>query len=105
MITFQLDECLSARKLVTACQVEGLAAVRAMPRRLKRSTDPEVLATVMAGPNPLLTVDASIANDHAPHIPNFHPGIVMIVNAPWVPQTMTVSIARQIVAQFKRSFT
>jgi hypothetical protein len=105
MMTFQLDECLSAKKLISACHAQGQVTVRAMPRRMKGSADPQILDTVMAGSNPLLTVDAAIAEDHVAHIPDFHPGIVMVVNAPSVPQTMTVSIARRILAAFKQSFS
>jgi len=104
MATFQLDECLSARKLLRACAAEGVATVRPMPRRLKGSLDPTILATFMPAMSPLLTVDAAIADEHCGDIPDHHPGIVIIANAPTVPQTMTVSIAQRILSRLKKDF-
>ena len=76
MSTFQLDQNIDDLAVVKACNAEGHGVALRLPPSLKDALDPELLAVVMAGGCPLVTLDRRLACDHAAHIPDQNPGIV-----------------------------
>lgn len=74
-----------------------------LPAHLRDAEDPELLQSLMAAANPLLTFDRALPHDHTVSIPSTHPGILIVSNYP-EPQTMTVKIAQRIMRRFKNSF-
>jgi hypothetical protein len=104
MTTFQLDECLNDRRFQEDCEAGNLAKVYRYPRALRGQDDAVVLSTLLQRPNPLLTKDRHMPDDHVAAIPENHPGLVVIANAPDIPQTITMPGVRKILANFKQLF-
>src|SRR5271154_1612318 len=100
MNTFQLDECLNDKRFQADCEAGGLAKVYRYPRALRGQEDSVVLSTLLRRPNPLLTKDRDMPDQHVSSIPETHPGLVVIANAPDVPQTITMPGVRKILADF-----
>lgn len=103
MTSFQLDQCLDSKRFVRGCAVEGLCRVLRLPSDLRDAEDPELLQSLMATENPLLTFDRTLPHDHTSAIPKTHPGILVVSNFP-ERQTMTIRIAQRVLKRFKDSF-
>ena len=101
MSTFQFDQCFNDQKIIRKCQEEGVAGALRFPARMCDLEDPQVLDRFMQLPNPLVTLDRRLPEDHAAFIPDNHPGIVVVSNAPGIPQTITTNQGGKILAQFK----
>lgn len=101
MTVFQLDQCLNNRRLAKDCNDEGLAGVWRFPSELAQqpTSDPEMLARFMAADRPLLTTDGRLPWEHTSHIPNPHPGIVVIRSN--AKHTLRIEDARRILAGCK----
>ena len=104
MTTFQLDECQNDKRFQEDCEAAELAKVYRYPRTLRGQDDSVVLNSLLQRPNPLLTKDRDMPDQHVSSIPETHPGLVVIANAPDVPQTITMPGVRKILAQFKKEF-
>lgn len=103
MTTFQLDQCLNSKKFVQACNAQGLCAVHRFPSDLHGLDDSNVLTRLLSTDKPLLTTDSRMALDHASAIPLMSSGLVVIHNDKDV-RTMTISIAQQVLREFKSAF-
>jgi hypothetical protein len=103
MITFQFDQCLNSKRFARDCQAEHLCETLRLPAALADAKDPDLLRTLMARENPLVTFDRALPRDHAPCIPERNPGIIVLTNFP-APQTMTIRIAQHILKRFKLAF-
>jgi hypothetical protein len=102
MITFQFDQCFNDKKLARDCTNQGLSVAWCFPKRLIGEEDPTVLSDLLAKPNPLVTFDLRMAEDHTTYIPERNPGMVVISNGRGQnPRTMTTPIARRILQNFK----
>jgi hypothetical protein len=101
MSTFQLDQNIDDRRVVEACSAEGHGEALRLPSALRDLEDPALLAVVMAGNSPLVTLDRCLPRDHSPHIPDANPGIVVVTNYPRRHQTMTSTLALRILAALK----
>ena len=101
MTTIQLDECINNKKLAEDCNSEGLVTTRRFPGNMvgRSVKDPEMLKAFMGGPAPLLTTDTRLPTAHSVHIPNRHPGIVVLKHDG--PDSMTIKIARDILVNIK----
>src|SRR5438552_3002206 len=104
MTTFQFDQCLNDKKLARDCTDQGLAIAWCFPKRLMHEEDPVVLSDLLGKPNPLVTFDLRMAEDHSTYIPQANPGMVAISNGRGNPRTMTTPTARKILVQFKNQF-
>jgi hypothetical protein len=110
MPTFQLDECLNDPEFAQECEDDSNAknipgvAVRLFPRRLRGEDDDVVLRESLQLDGAILTKDRRIARDWIAAIPNQHPGIIIIANAPGNAATITVSIVKKILSNFKKAF-
>ncbi len=102
MICYQLDECADFKRLAERCAAEGLVDLRRCPKKLKRKEDPEVLDAILGSNSTLLTTDRTIHCEHNRHIPDAHPGILIIASlAPW---TLRARDVERILRQFKSAF-
>src|SRR5947199_5149814 len=104
MTTFQLDQNIDDAKVVDACKAEGHGAANRLPVALRDAEDPQLLAVIMAGNSPLVTLDRKLAWEHSAHIPDEHPGIVVVTNYPKKFPTMTSRIALRLLAALKKRF-
>ena len=104
MSTFQLDQNIDDSRVVQACSAEGHGEAVRLPPSLRNALDPELLSVVMVGPCPLVTLDRSLPREHAAHIPDRNPGMVVVTNYPKRFQTMTSRIALRVLANLKCSF-
>lgn len=102
MTTFQLDQCFDCKRFARDCANEGLCHTLRMPTSLRNAPDPDMLSVVMARAHPLVTFDRELPDEHTPFIPDSHPGILIVTNAP-SPQTMTVAVAQRVLSRFKRA--
>lgn len=100
MSEFQLDQNINSKKLVKTCRSEG-SVVRRFPRRLHDRKDPEILHELMARPEPFVTMDRNIADQHCSVIPDDNPGIIIIANAA-IQGTITVLRGMKILSEFKK---
>ena len=103
MITFQLDQWLNSKRFARDCAAEALCQTLRLPPTLVDVKDPDLLRTLMAGVNPLVTFDRALPREHTSSIPRHHPGIIALSNFP-APQTMTIRIAQQVLKRFKTAF-
>jgi hypothetical protein len=104
MKTFQFDKCFDDKKIIRKCNEENLVNALRLPPPMRTWEDPELLDTFMKLSNPLITLDRSMPADHATSIPDSNPGIVVVGNAPGIPQTITTLMAGKTLAQFKARF-
>ena len=85
-------------------RIRGCASPGEFPKKLINELDPVVLNDLLAKPNPLVTFDLGMAEDHTTDIPERNPGLVAISNGRQNPRTMTTAIARKILQKFKGLF-
>jgi hypothetical protein len=109
MSIYRLDECLDDKRFALECNAESKQAghpvtVNGFPRALKGKEDCEILPILMIANEPLVTKDRNIAALHAYCIPDGSPGIIIVANAPGIPQTMTIKQVAKILVPFKASF-
>jgi hypothetical protein len=105
MIIFQFDQCFNDKKLARDCTDQGLCTAWCFPNRLRDAEDPVVLSDLLSKSNPLVTFDLDMAGDHASYIPDRNPGMIVISNGRGEnPRTMTTSVARKILRDFKAIF-
>lgn len=108
MKTFQLDECLNDPKFARECEESSGAentspiVVRRLPNRLKRQEDDVVLRELLLQDGTLLTKDRAMPRRWTQHIPDNHPGIVIIATVQ--PATITIKIVKKILGSFKQRF-
>jgi hypothetical protein len=104
MTTFQLDQNISDARVVAACRADGHGDALALPPELRDVLDPELLAVVLAGSSPLMTLDRHLPPDHSAHIPDLNPGIIVVTNYPDRWRTMTSRLALRVLAKLKACF-
>jgi hypothetical protein len=100
---FQLDENASARTLAEYCEKQGLVEVWRWPKKLKGAEDPAALAYTLPSGRALLTTDRQIHVQHSVHIPDGHPGILIVASTSSA-ETMRTSLLMRILAKFKGMF-
>jgi hypothetical protein len=103
MIGYQVDECLDSKRLVKWCAAEGLVTLRRFPRKLKEQEDPQVLDTILPSGSSLVTTDREIHWRHSTHIPDKHPGILIVASSD-SSCTIRIRDVERILRQFKSSF-
>jgi hypothetical protein len=106
VINFQLDECISAGKLLSHCRRQNACVPFPFPKILKGKSvkDPEVLGKYMPLDRVLVTVDLSIVEKHGGHIPEANPGLIMLGPSPDSPYTTTVRLTMKMLAKLKAAF-
>ena len=110
MNTFQFDKCLNSRRVVKACNDEGLVCARRLDWHLNDAEDPELLAAYMSGQNPLITTDRALPGEHSECIPDRNPGIIVVAFSRSIDKsretlkTMTADAAAKILHKFKQAF-
>jgi hypothetical protein len=93
---------MDSKRLARQCTAEGLVTFRRFPRKLKHKKDPEMLGKILVGDCTLLTTDHEIHWENSAHIPDEHPGILIIASsAPW---TITDRDIERILRKFKSVF-
>ena len=103
MTAFQLDQCLDSKRFARECAAEGFCQTLRLPPALRNAEDAQLLTVLMADPNPLLTFDRTLPDEHTSSIPDQHPGIIVVTNFP-APQTLTIQIAQRVLNRFKTFF-
>jgi hypothetical protein len=101
---FQLDQCLDSKRFVRDCAAEGRDQPLRLPSDLRDAEDPQLLRSLMANQNPLVTFDRALPHLHTAFIPGGHPGIIILSNYPQ-PQTMTIRIAQRLLSRLKSAFS
>lgn len=101
---FQFDQCFNDGSIADACNNQGLAKAYRFPRRLMGKDDSEVLDELLIKSNTLVTTDLDMVRDHIDHVPAGHPGVLAICNGHANPQTITSSIIKKLLLEFKTSF-
>lgn len=101
MTTFQFDQCFDDKKVIKNCNEEGLATAHRLPKELRGTEDPELLAVLMQRTAPLVTLDRALPAEHTKHIPEANPGIIVVNYSRDVLRTITTTAASKILAQFK----
>ena len=108
MPIFQLDENLNDSEFARECDEESKAAgiadlsLKRFPKRLRGEEDEVVLRNLLSSGGTVLTKDRGIATDGKDGIPDEHPGIIIIANAPSVRVTGNQAV-RQILRKMKTS--
>ena len=102
----QLDEGIDAAHLVKACAKEGKILAYRFPEQLRNqgAKDPFVLDSLLPLGNALLTIDKEFVEDHLDHVPNEHPGIIIVDQDDDAILTMQTNIAQRMLAKFKADF-
>src|SRR5437879_2732125 len=107
MTIFQFDKCFNDKKVVKACNDEGLVNARRLDKHLYDSEDPEILDHYMVLPNPVITTDRALPEEHPDHIPDVSPGIVVVAYSRYIDKTketlktITTKAAAKILDKFK----
>jgi hypothetical protein len=106
VISFQLDECASSKKLLRSCRKQGLCNVHAFPRKYKGRSikDPELLAKFVPDSRVLVTADLAIVNQHCDCISPSNCGLVLLGPSPGSPLRTTEKLMMKMLAHFKAGF-
>ncbi len=106
MTNFQFDKCFNDKKIIERCNAgEQVTALR-LPRKLFDAEDPELLAALLPLGNPIVTIDRALPSEHASHIPDANPGIVVVCySRNVVNRTLTTHAAASILERFKQQVT
>ena len=76
--TFRLDECLSSKGVVAACQSTSNALVELWPSNQRGQKDHEWLPTIATSRRTIVTTDSRIIDNHITSLPLQHAGVVVI---------------------------
>ena len=103
MTIFQLDECISMKKLIRTCREQGFSEAYPFPNAMKNKgiKDPEMLQTLLPLGNPILTTDKKLMFYNLFAIPEKHPGIIVIGTSHEEPRTLKKEIILKILSRFK----
>jgi len=101
---FQFDQCFNDASIADACNARGLTKAFRFPKKLMGKDDAEVLDELLIKQNTVVTTDINMVRDHVDHVPDNHPGIIAICNGHANPQTITSSIIKKILFEFKLKF-
>jgi len=104
MTICQLDECSNSSKITKECNNSGKAQVYRFPKLLKGKSDNEILKILLTKENPLITFDKEIVHENRPATPETNPGLIILKNAPSIPDTMNDKNALRILNKFKGHF-
>jgi len=101
----QLDQNLSSRKLIDACNQSGGVTPLPIPDPLKGKEDRLVLQELLPLGNIIVTNDLGIAEENCELLATLHPGLLIIDQDDNAPATMTWKIALRILRDIKEQFT
>jgi hypothetical protein len=110
MTTFQFDKCFNDKKVIKACNEEGLVVARKLDREMNDAKDPEILDYYIRRGNPLITIDRALPEEHAQCIPDVNPGLVVVAYSKYIDRnreqlkTMTTRAVARILHHFKQEF-
>ena len=106
MRSTRFDECINSKRLFRACEAEGRVIPFRFPEKWsgRGIKDPDVLKELLREGRLLVTTDGKIVRQHCEHIPNSHPGILIVAQDDGVARTITDIIVMQILSKFKAEF-
>jgi len=105
MCVFQFDENSSARSLIRDCRNAGVVEVRKYPSGDKGLPDEDMLDKYVQRDGVIVTFDAGLVQDHLDHVPDDHPGVIIVRHSPAISYPMTAASAKNILDHFKAEFS
>lgn len=99
MKSFQLDQCSDHPSFVAHCNSKGECEVRRLPPHLRDEDDEVILAALLPGGAPIVTLDFGIVYDNRAHIFTPNGGIIIVKARP-----NTSVLMEKMIAKFKRVF-
>ena len=103
MTAYQVDECTDSKRFVESCTRQGLVDLWRFPKKLKQKKDACVLDVVLSSGRTLVTTDRAIHFDNVAHVPDIHPGILIIASAS-PSKHITVKYIIHTLSRFKEGF-
>jgi hypothetical protein len=107
MSRFQFDKCLDDIEVIDPCNGDNLVQALPLEEDLWNAKDPELLRVLMARSTPLVTIDRKLPRQHSAHIPDVHPGIIIVAYSQYIDRsketlrTITTRAAAKILRTFK----
>ena len=104
MRRIQLDEDIDAKHLVKACRAEGKVEAKRFPSKMRNKgiADPVVLGVLIPMGNPILSIDLGLVHEHRRHVPDVHPGILLVGLDEDSVRTITTHLTQSMLSRFKR---
>lgn len=103
MTAFVFDECFNDKRVIANCNAQGLCTARRYPKTMLGQKDPQMLPNILAGSEPLVTIDYDILDDHCSSVPATNPGVI-IVKFVIIKKLMTTSDAARLLSDFKARY-
>lgn len=100
----QLDENLSSRKLIDACNVSGGVKAVPLPIALRGKSDDTVFRELIPNGNLLVTNDVAMVEENFRFLDEHHPGILIVDQDDDAVATMTWKTCLRILHAFKQGF-
>ena len=94
----QLDQNLSSKKLIDACNREGGVTVLPLPDALKGKLDDVLLHELLPTGRLIVTNDLGLVAENPEWLPTIHPGVLIVDQDDDAPATMTWKIALRILS-------
>ncbi len=103
MIGFIFDENIDYKRMIAACNSEGVCRAHRYPEALRSKKDFEMLPTLLSGESTLATNDIGIIEENLSFVPEANSGVI-IVRLRRSARTMTAKLAAELLERFKVRF-